>query len=599
MALRPAFAKLKKRTWKLETDSFLHRDNKKELLKSEAFYRDIIEDQTELICRCRPDGEITYVNDAYCSYFGKAREELIGHSFMPFIPEEDQKMVEKHFSTLTEEKPVGSIEHRVVLPRGEERWQQWTDRAIFDLQGCVVEFQSVGRDCTKRIRAEKILQESEKRYRSLISKMGNGFALSEIIFDESGKPCDSRFLEVNPAFEQIAGIKANEMIGKKAGEVFPGTESFWVDKCGQIALNGNTVQFKNCSKLFNRHFEIIAYSPIKGQVATVFTNITERMEIVAALRESENNFRAIAENANDGILIEAGDGNPRYSYANSKASDMIGYSIDELRNMGYKDLVHPDEIERIGQRYKRRMAGKPVTPYYETILVKKDRTNLPVEVTGSKTFWREQPAVMIIIRDISLRKRLEEALGKSHNDLERRVQERTNVLMQVAEKLEEKQRELLSHKLDLEKANKELVQTNTALSVLARNIDKKRDQVENKIAQTISSQIMPLLEEIRYDNIPEKTRAKLDVLDAYLNELTPEAARSHDIIISLSAMELRVAVMIKKGFSSDEIARLLHISPHTVKTHRKSIRRKLNLKNANINLASYLKLKLGRASASA
>jgi DNA-binding CsgD family transcriptional regulator len=64
-------------------------------------------------------------------------------------------------------------------------------------------------------------------------------------------------------------------------------------------------------------------------------------------------------------------------------------------------------------------------------------------------------------------------------------------------------------------------------------------------------------------------------------------------------MELRVAVMIKKGFSSEEIARLLHISPHTVKTHRKSIRRKLNLKNANINLASYLKLKLGKASAGA
>jgi DNA-binding CsgD family transcriptional regulator len=168
--------------------------------------------------------------------------------------------------------------------------------------------------------------------------------------------------------------------------------------------------------------------------------------------------------------------------------------------------------------------------------------------------------------------------------------------METTTKLEEKRRELLRHKLDLEKANKELVQTNTALSVLARNVDRKRDGLEKKIAQTIGSRIMPLIEEIRSDKIPEKTLAKLDVLDAYLNDLTPAAARSHDIIISLSAMELRVAVMIKKGFSSEEIARLLHISPHTVKTHRKSIRRKLNLKNANINLASYLKLKLGRAS---
>jgi PAS domain S-box-containing protein len=564
------------------------------LQQSNEIFENILENQTELICRCRADGAISYANNAYCYCFGKTREELMGHSFMPFIPEEDREIVNKHVASLTIENPVASIEHRVLLPNGEERWQQWIDRAIFDVQGRLVEFQSVGRDCTERIQAEKILQESEKRYRSLISKMGNGFALNEIICDESGKPCDSRFLEVNPAFEQIAGIKANEMIGKMVGDVFPGTESFWVDKCGQIALNGNTVQFKNCSKLFNRHFEIIAYSPIKGQVATVFTNITERMEIEAALRESENNFRAIAENANDGILIAVGEG--LYVYANRQALAISEYSIDELKNMSFKDLAHPDQIGRISQIYHRRITGKPVPAGYETIIIKKSGGIIPIEVTGSKTIWHGQSAVMIIIRDISMRKRLEAALGKINNELEQRVTERTQELMDVAEKLEEKQRELLRHKLDLEKANKELVQTNTALSVLARNIDKKRDEVEKKIARTISSQILPVVDEIKNDKMLEKTRAKLDVLAAYLNDLTPEAAKSHDIIISLSPMELRVAMMIKNGFSSEEIARLLHISPHTVKTHRRSIRKKLNIKNANINLASYLKLKLGRAS---
>jgi DNA-binding NarL/FixJ family response regulator len=140
------------------------------------------------------------------------------------------------------------------------------------------------------------------------------------------------------------------------------------------------------------------------------------------------------------------------------------------------------------------------------------------------------------------------------------------------------------------------VQTNTALSVLARNIDKKRDEVEKKIARTISSQITPLIDEIKNDRLPEKCRVKLEVLAAYLNDLTPDTAKGHDIIISLSAMELRVAMMIKNGFSSDEIARLLHISPHTVKTHRRSIRKKLNIRNSNINLSSYLKLKLDKTS---
>jgi DNA-binding CsgD family transcriptional regulator len=143
------------------------------------------------------------------------------------------------------------------------------------------------------------------------------------------------------------------------------------------------------------------------------------------------------------------------------------------------------------------------------------------------------------------------------------------------------------------------VQTNTALSVLARNIDKKRDEVEKKFAQKISAHIIPLIDELKNDHLPQKSRVKLDVLAAYLNDLTPEAAKGHDVIISLSATELRVAVMIKNGFSSDEIARLLRISPHTVKTHRRSIRKKLGIKNANINLSSYLRLKLGKSPRSA
>ena len=84
------------------------------------------------------------------------------------------------------------------------------------------------------------------------------------------------------------------------------------------------------------------------------------------------------------------------------------------------------------------------------------------------------------------------------------------------------------------------------------------------------------------------------MLAAYLDNLTQGATKSHDVITSLSPMELRVAVMIKRGFDSEETARLLQISPHTVKTHRRSIRRKLGIMNSKINLSSYLRFKLGK-----
>jgi DNA-binding CsgD family transcriptional regulator len=267
-----------------------------------------------------------------------------------------------------------------------------------------------------------------------------------------------------------------------------------------------------------------------------------------------------------------------------------------LLRLRIEAISHPDEVKKLSQRQMLRLEGKPYPPRYETIFLKKDGAPVPVDVTESKTVWLAQPAVLRIIRDITLRKRIEEKLGRLHQELEQRVKERTQELMETTEKLEQKQKELLDHKLELEEANKELMLTSTALSVLARNIDKKRDEVVKKIAQTIGSQIIPLLEDLKMDKLQEKSRAKLEVLSVYLNDLTPDATKGHDIIVSLSAMELKVAVMIKNGFSSDDIARLLHISPHTVKTHRRSIRKKLHIKNSKINLASYLKLKMGKMS---
>ncbi len=127
------------------------------LRESEARYRAIVEDQTELICRFLPDGTLTFVNEAYCRYFGKKREELIGSSFKPLIPEDDQEFIADQFAYLSLENPVVTYEHRVILPDEQIRWQQWTDRALFNDQGRLVEFQSVGRDITEQVRAEEQL----------------------------------------------------------------------------------------------------------------------------------------------------------------------------------------------------------------------------------------------------------------------------------------------------------------------------------------------------------------------------------------------------------------------------------------------------------
>jgi PAS domain S-box-containing protein len=129
------------------------------LERSEALYRAVVEVQTEMISRFLPDGTHIFANEAYLRFFGKSRGDLIGKRFVPPIPDPDIAMVKQHFSSLSRGNPVGTIEHRVILPNREIRWMQWTDRAIFDGDGSLAEFQSVGKDIT----ATKMMEEVEAK----------------------------------------------------------------------------------------------------------------------------------------------------------------------------------------------------------------------------------------------------------------------------------------------------------------------------------------------------------------------------------------------------------------------------------------------------
>jgi PAS domain S-box-containing protein len=130
------------------------------LRESENRYRGVVEDQTEFICRFRPDGTITFANAAYCRYFGRSCNEVIGIRFSPRIPDEERTLVRNHFRSLTAEHPFATIEHSTITPGGEIRWQQWNDRVFTDDEGRVTEYQSVGRDITDRVKTEEKL----KRY---------------------------------------------------------------------------------------------------------------------------------------------------------------------------------------------------------------------------------------------------------------------------------------------------------------------------------------------------------------------------------------------------------------------------------------------------
>ncbi|MCD6406242.1 MAG: PAS domain S-box protein [Planctomycetes bacterium] len=132
------------------------------LRESEQQYRAVVEDLPVLVCTFRSDGTITFVNETYCRYFGKKSEELVGKSFSMLIPEEDRAFVDSQFGSLTTDRPVVTYEHRVIAADGGVRWQRWTDRAIFDDDGRVVSFESIGEDITEERSLREQLQQAEK-----------------------------------------------------------------------------------------------------------------------------------------------------------------------------------------------------------------------------------------------------------------------------------------------------------------------------------------------------------------------------------------------------------------------------------------------------
>ena len=150
------------------------KQTEKILQESETRYRMVVEDQTELICRFMPEGVLTFVNDAYCRYFGRKREELVGHSFMPLIPEEDRNNVNNQISQINKENSTVTTEHRVITQGGSIRWQQWTNRAIFDEQGNIIEYQAVGRDVTERKEAAEAI-EYRMNFEKLITSISTDF----------------------------------------------------------------------------------------------------------------------------------------------------------------------------------------------------------------------------------------------------------------------------------------------------------------------------------------------------------------------------------------------------------------------------------------
>ena len=262
------------------------------LKASEDQFRNVVETQTEFICRFLPDGTHVFVNEAYCKYFGKKCSDLIGTKFKPVIPPEDEHKVQEHFASFSRENPVSTIDHRIVMADGSLRWQRWVDRAIFDEHGTIVEYQTVGRDITDIKRGEMALRESENQYRSLFYE---NYSVSLLIDPESGM-----IVEANTAACDYYGYPLKTLTAMGIYDINRLPKK-------NVLRDLKAAISKKEKHFFTTHFlasgeerNVEVYSgPItvtgRPLFFSVIHDVTDRKRAEQALRESESQLNAIIQ----------------------------------------------------------------------------------------------------------------------------------------------------------------------------------------------------------------------------------------------------------------------------------------------------------------
>ena len=344
------------------------------LSESEERYRNVVQTQSELICRYLPDTTLTFVNDAYCRYFGKNRAELIGSKFIDLIPEHARQYTLLHVQSLIKSPRMEGTEHEVILPDGSLSWQQWINHVITNGNGRVKELQGIGRDITERKLAEMALQTSEQRFAKAFSANPQPMSLTTL--------AEGRYIDVNESFLHMSGYDRGEVIGSTSHElrIFEKPEDR-EKLVGPLKENASVrnleLKFRTKGGEFRTLLSSAELINLGGQqcILVASSDITDRKRLEEERLHAENELsqltarlfslqdeerRRIARELHDetaqnlfAISIDidlmrkqTGNGNSELKSLLDESASLCDQSLQEIRTLSY--LLHPPLLDQAG-----------------------------------------------------------------------------------------------------------------------------------------------------------------------------------------------------------------------------------------------------------
>jgi PAS domain S-box-containing protein len=384
--------------WLQEEEHKQSLESSEELRASEDRYRNVVESQTEMVCRYFPDTTITFVNDAYCLYFGKTREELIGKKFIELAPPTAHESLRKMVDQLLSTRGVIEQESEAISPDGSVKWTQWFNYAIRSSDGDVVELQGVGRDISEQRQAENALRESEGLFRSLAENVNAGIFIYR----------DGRFIYANPAAESITGRDTSELLSMGVWELCEPENYDLIREKARARERGENMPTRYESSVKtksgeDRYIDVtvdrISYQGKPAVLLTAF-DITDRKKAEDALRESETRNRALLEAIPDILFLHSREGHYLDVYAANplalvdKPEKLIGRKIEN---------VLPEELARLSlDHFDKALSTGDVQIYDYTL-----ELNGELRHYESRIVAFDKDRVLRIVRDITKRKHAE------------------------------------------------------------------------------------------------------------------------------------------------------------------------------------------------
>jgi PAS domain S-box-containing protein len=415
-------------------------------------------------------------------------------------------------------------------------------------------------------RTDPRIRQIEQRYRRLFEELSKSEQEKSVILDAMTElvlylDTDMKVIWANKAMHDAFNLKPGQLNGRHCYKVLHDrSRACRVCPAEKTLETGEPQEVVNFSS-YRKNWVLRSY-PVRNEegvltgIVEIVTDTTERRQAEEAMRQSEQKYRELFENANDIIFILDPDG--RILSCNAAFSRTYGYGAEELQGLGIENILDRNylpvarKLLQAGQND--RNSGNPT----EFLTYTKGGDAVWIEVNARMVKYNgRQVSIHGIARNITERKRMEEALKKRERELEEK--------------------------------SRNLEDANTALKVLLKRREEDKAELEENVISNVRELIIPYIENLKISSTDSRQINQLAILESNIGEIVSPFLRTlSSKYPRLTPMEIKIIHLIREGRTTKEIAALLNASARTVEVHRENIRRKLNLNNRKANLRSYL-----------